>query len=37
MVDLTAIATSFTSDDGASYGLSETTRWDATAAPNLSI
>ena len=33
VVDLTAIATSFTSDDGASYGLSETTRWDATAAP----
>ena len=33
VVDLTALPTSFTSDDGASYGLSETTRWNATAAP----
>ena len=33
VVDLTVLATSFTSYDGASYGLSENTRWDATPAP----
>ena len=33
VVNLTALPTSFTSEDSASYGLSEITRWDATAAP----